>query len=89
MDIKQEFDLTVTSPEQFKELCSMLITVVGPSPKEWRFRKRLDSGEKNTGRRTRIRKQLAEKGKVDLIIEVFNEKESITNEDLLALRLKY
>ena len=88
MNIKQELNMTVTSTDQFKELCAILQKDVGESPQTWRFRKLIADGKKNTGKRTRIRKQLADKGKIDLIVEIFTDS-IVSQEDVLALRLKY
>ena len=88
--IKQEFIIKVDGKVQFKELCSMLQTNIGPSSDAtWKFRKMLASGEKNTGKRTRIRKPLENGGQVDLVVEVYADNANITNEDFLAIRLKY
>jgi len=90
MDVKQEFKIKVTSTDQFKELCSMLQEQAGPSSDTtWRFRKMLANGEKNNGRRTRIRKHLSNNCQIDLVIEIFAPEANITNEDLMAIRLKY
>ena len=86
--IKQELNMLVTSTDQFKELCAILNKDVGESPATWRFRKLIDGGKKNKGKRTRIRKQLAEQGKIDLIIEIFTDS-VVSQEDMMALRLKY
>jgi len=87
-EIKKELRVTLKTKEQFREIAKILREYVGTSD-NWRLRKILPDGSKNTGKRCRIIKHLQSGNPVDIAIEIYKNEDQVSEADLLYATLRH
>ena len=83
----KQLNLTIENRTQLNKLAGILNENVGKPQEAWRFRKVMANGEINTGKRCRIIKHLDKGKKIKLVVEVFENEDKVSEEDLMFVVL--
>lgn len=83
----KQLKITIEKKSQLKELASILNENVGKPQEAWRFRKILEDGTVNRGKRCRIMKHLDKGKKVPLVVEIYENEDQVSEADLMYIIL--
>jgi hypothetical protein len=85
--VKKTLSVAISTKQQLSQLSNILIENLGKPQETWRYRKIDSNGNLNVGKRCRIVKHLDKGKNINLVIQVFENENNISDEDMLFFSL--